>query len=605
MTLFDIQPLFKGLTKPTVEGGVSTIASTAPDLLTWCESILDNLPGVTATEERIKQSVGWFFEASVTSTFLSVHDDPSRNREKEKGKPSHHHHARVERGAKAVGTRDRDLVKDILTPLVILYSSGDSIIQSIAKDLGELAESNYLHCVVSELSNIRRVGFPRKATFLFVVSGEITKSSSKLLKSLPSISNDKKTFELVKFAILGIAQSSRNEKFNAFALELETLLLSLHANKIHCTALADVDLPGELNRVVESFKSNLWGAIMKPSTSAAYLDANSPNISCCHKFPSSSFSADSEQSPLLASSSGAAIGTVNLSGGVAVTWDSIPVFREAAAELPVAFLYSSSGMSRTIATIAVNMATASGFTKVVLKSFSKYYEVDTSVYANWILFCESTPDGLSNGGVRLRRFLQNPSRQPDDLSHIQFSVLGLGSVNPNVTHPAFGWAALLSNLQANRVFPVAVMQSMSQVHSIGVPWTECVLATMTMLSPCRATTKPKEPAVNPVEFPLVNAKHILFLYGSSNGVTESIARDLHLDAKRRGYVARIGPLRSYDKMNFLSTPTIVLLTSTINTNFGGLPKTCEGFANFIFDKDHIGSRNLLYGTRFAVLGTGK
>lgn len=738
-------------------GEVPSVAVTDDDVFCWVEGVLDSMPGVTATTDAIHRTMGYFFDGKVGVEFReaslssgethasrgqgSVATSSAGTRahrryrlhglDEERGDSSSAAAAAAasensgrshtsqsmqqippseERAQDGTVRKTHQVLNDLLTPVVFLYSDKSEYVKQCALDIFAAADQHHLRSSVCELSNFRQTGFPRRATFVFIVSGVLTKSMARVLKVLRTLQAQGKQVDGVNFAILGIDKSSESDKFNACALELETLLLEMKATKIHCTGLADMDR-GSLLPIIQSWESNLWSAIVHPMKSAAYLDMASPNIHVQQSFssltggvplgggPGSSgtaagFYTDRRRSlssssspngfgagsgnngvagsaesalhrvnrinsaaisapatmaaelvrrtaPLTASPEAGAVGPIpspttegaaTPAGGfgdaaacaaaAVFPWAAVPLHKENAQRTPVAFLYASAGMSKTMAVNAMQSAVDKGFPAVV-HSFANYHLVDLRACPNLVLFCEAGPDGQSNGGRRFKKFLTNPQHRPDDLSYVRFAVLGLGATPSNVVHPAFLWAKLLSRLQASRVFPVVIMPSMSQLHSLGIPWAECVLASMALLPstvpPAEAPTRSVTPA------PVTSARNgdggsdsaaattalnphvdlqrcILFLFGSSTGVTESIARDLHREALERGFHSRIAALKYFRKMNFLSTANVVLVCSTIPTAPGGFPRNARSFARYILAQDQPAT--LLSGTSFAVLGVG-
>lgn len=708
-------------------GETPSIAIQDSDAMQWTCSVLDSLPGVTADADRIHLSVEWSFFSRVGAVFQETYrkDIGAMNAISSGAlapppagggtRPLHRLHLRCD-DTKSDAAADKDfstihaggddgrmglqVISDLLTPVVFLYSEGCGVVKQLAHDLRAASDRHHLRSSLCELSNFRRTGFPRRATFIFIISGVFTKSMAKVLKNVHALSSQGQTLDGVKFAIIGIDQTTQSDKFNACALELETVLIGNGAMKIHCTGLADLDCPSLLP-VVQAWETNLWSAVINPTSSLAYLDIASPSIQKVNSFtePAPLFASDdalhnpeatsgigsvtvpSLVSPVSASSPGNLPLPINFrgpgapgprafstslniaSGGVGIhspedkilshshivadgpeslpmpasggphsatallsasfPWNSVPLSKENASRTPVAFLYASSGMSKTMAVYAMQNAETSGF-PAVLQSFANYHLVDLNAYPNLILFCEAGPDGQCNGGRRLKRFLTNPSHQPDHLSHVRYGVLGLGGTPPNVMHPAFLWAKLLSRLQANRVFPVVLMPSMSQLHALGIPWTECVLSSMALLPrvfqessqqaenglvKASKTVEAAAAMVSPVSIasPQCSSmtrhhRSVLFLFGSSTGITESISRDLHREALERGFLSRIAALKYFDRMNFLSTATVVVVCSTTPTAPGGFPRNARKFARYLLARDQ--PPTLLANTQFAVLGLG-
>ncbi|KPI88999.1 methionine synthase reductase mitochondrial precursor-like protein [Leptomonas seymouri] len=740
-------------------GEVPSIASTDDDIFFWIEGVLGSLPGVTATTEVIQRTMEYFFESRVRPQFriaaesssavvtrrdtgASEHDAAmltnstrkrSRYRQQEYGEAS----SSLAEGAGHPHTSPRappspkrqehlqdgslrsthQVLDDLLTPVVFLYSDMSSYVKQCALNVFGAASQHHLRSSVCELSNFRQTGFPRRATFVFIVSGELTKSMARVLKLLRTLQTQGKKLDGVNFAILGIDKSSESDKFNACALELETLLLEMKATKIHCTGLADMDC-SSLLPIIQSWESNLWSAIVHPVMSAAYLDVASPNIRVQRDFSPwtgmelgeeaavsagaaggangvlcglenslrRASGADSTLSPLhttvgmmaelalkapsneslvaapfpslLGCSAVGLVGSI-LSppdgvtatsttttttatasvaarfGGSIFPWDTIPLHRENAQRTHVVFLYGSAGMPKTLALNAMRSAEEKGF-PAAMHSFANCHLVDYRASPNLILFCEAGPDGQSNGGRRFKKFLTSPLHRPDDLSHVRFAVLGLGSTPSNTVHPAFLWAKFLSRLQASRVFPVVIMPSMSQLHSLGLPWVECVLSSMALMpvptvQPVETTMGSAVPTARSshstaeqqrqqqqqhfflrtdsrngehvsVAAPIYRRRCILFLFGSSTGITESIARDLHREALERGFHSRIAALKYFQKMNFLSTANVVLVCSTVPTAPGGFPPNARNFARYLLAQEQPCA--LLSRTSFAVLGVG-
>ncbi|KPA81537.1 methionine synthase reductase mitochondrial precursor-like protein [Leptomonas pyrrhocoris] len=747
-------------------GEVPSVAVTDDDAFFWVEGVLDSLPGVTATADTIHSTMEYFFddrvgaefrrgvvsgdvgytqkdgsaseqESAATTTTTTGTRRRYRLHERDEGRSSTTDGAgsshspqpvlspppqqQQERAQDGTLRKTHQVLDDLLTPVVFLYSDKSKYVKQCALDVFGAAGQHHLRSSVCELSNFRQTGFPRRATFVFVVSGVLTKSMVRVLKVLRTMQAQGKQVDGVHFAILGIDKSTESDKFNACALELETLLLEMKATKIHCTGLADMDC-GSLLPIIQSWESNLWSAIVHPMKSVAYLDMASPNIQVHQTFSPltgvppgmsgaaaaaiagagagdsdgngvprgaestlypvagtvlNSFSlptadsitaelarkAPSTASPiaaavdalpgssgvrgansvLLSSGEGTAKVPMTATGGLAIDlgsslfpWDIVPLHKANAQRTPVAFLYASAGMSKTMALNAMQTAAEKRF-PAVLHSFANYQLIDFRAYPNLILFCEAGPDGQSSGGRRFKKFLTHPLHRPDDLSYVRFAVLGLGATPSNVVHPAFLWAKLLSRLQANRVFPVVIMPSMSQLHSLGIPWAECVLASMALIptttaQPADATreglapapdgnhppdeqqrqqqqhraspsTAPHDSENDSVAAVTINPQRsILFLFGSSTGITESIARDLHREALERGFHSRIAALQYFQKMSFLSTANVVLVCSTIPTAPGGFPRNARSFARYVLAQDQ--PVTLLSGTSFAVLGVG-
>ncbi|KAK7200557.1 methionine synthase reductase, mitochondrial precursor-like protein [Novymonas esmeraldas] len=718
------------LCRRQASGEVPSIAASEVDVFVWVEGVLDSLPGVTADAEHIHRTMELSFDNRVGAVFraaAAVRRRLTRGEESDDGVTSatgstrtrrryHLHDAGEEARDRAdvahassrssVPSKTHQVLDDLLTPVVFLYSDSSSFVKQCAMDIFAGASQHHLRSSICELSNFRQTGFPRRATFVFIVSGVLTKSMARVLKVLRTLQSQGKQVEGVSFAILGVDKTSHSDKFNACALELETLLLEMQATKIHCTGLADVD-SNSLAPIIQSWESNLWSAIIHPMKSAAYLDMASPNIRVQRGFPPLTANGHPVRAALAvpsasvgapategADEAGGSVGGMAVSGGgggggnsaiasaifrrfvaadggaglaplfpsaeaglqfppdvpagaataspagageverasptVAAAgfagalfpWETIPLRKENAARTPVALLYASACMSRTIAMHAMRSAEEKGF-PTVLHSFANFQRVDYHAYPSVLLFCEAGPDGHSNGGRRLKKFLTNPSHSPDTLSHVRFAVLGLGATPTTVVHPAFLWAKMLSRMQASRVFPVLIMPSMSQLHTLGMPWVECALASMALLptpvvapaailggrvgtqvdsngplGPPAAMADPEHSdsaAVDPL-------RCVVFLFGSSTGICESIARDLHREALERGFLSRVAALKYFQNMSFLSTANVVLVCSTVASAPGGLPRNARSFARFVLAKDQ--PPTLLSETSFAVLGLG-
>ncbi|CAG9584021.1 methionine_synthase_reductase_-_mitochondrial_precursor-like_protein [Leishmania major strain Friedlin] len=579
-----------------LSGEVPSVAVCADDVYLWVEKVLQSLPGVTADAVSIRRTMDDSFDARVGVAFRAAHapglcsgratesDDVVRGGgaptltgqrlyrlglENDRGRGDAGHASSENGGSHGAGAsrRTHEVVDDLLTPIVFLYSGHSSFVKQCAMDIFRGASQHHLRCSISELSNFQRMGFPRRAAFVFVVSGVLTEPMSRVLKVLRTLQGQKKDIEGVSFAILGIDKTSESDRFNACALELETLLLKVKANKIHDTGLADID-SSSLVPIIQSWESNLWRAIVRPMKSAAYLDIASLGIQVQRSvvplatsgtsvgaalclagasvgeavdhdaggsggvsggngrvepsefgdFSSASASpsllplpggvgprrgADLQASSLVGVSgsslpgnpstpttvaAGATPGsdkTDTPTAGVGLAdalslWDTTPLCREKACRTPVVFLYASAGMSKAMAMHAMRSAEEKSFPAAV-HPFAHFQFVDYHAHPNVILFCEAGAEGQTNGGRRLKRFLTNPSHRPDMLSSVRFAVLGLCATPANVVHPAFRWAKLLLRLQANRIVPVLIMPSMSQLHSLGMPWVNCVLSSLALL----------------------------------------------------------------------------------------------------------------------------
>ncbi|CBZ26331.1 methionine synthase reductase, mitochondrial precursor-like protein [Leishmania mexicana MHOM/GT/2001/U1103] len=554
-------------------GEVPSVAVSADDVFLWMEKVLHNLPGVTADAEYIRRTMDGSFDNRVGVAFRAAQAPELRNgratendgvaRSSDAGHASSKNGASHDAGA---SSKTHEVVEDLLTPIVFLYSGHSSVVKQCAMDIFSGASQHHLHCSISELSNFQRMGFPRRATFVFFVSGVVTEPMARVLKVLRTLQGQKKNIEGVSFAILGIDQTSESGRFNVCALELETLLLKVKASKIHCTGLADLD-SSSLVPIIQSWESNLWGAIVHTMKSAAYLDMASPSLrvqrtvvplatsgssvgaalsisgalvgesvhrdggsggdgggnshierSVFEDFVGASATpsllplpggVDPSRGAGLAASSLVAVSGSSLAGncstpttvaagdtpssektdtpaaggGLAdaiLPWDPTPLNREKARHTPVVFLYASAGMSKAIAMHAMRSAEEKGFPTAV-HPFASFQLVDYHAHPNVILFCEAGAEGQSNGGRRFRRFLTNPSHRPDTLSSVRFAVLGICATLASVVHPAFRWASLLLRLQANRIFPVLIVPSMSQLHSLAMPWVDCVLSSLALL----------------------------------------------------------------------------------------------------------------------------
>ncbi|CAC9552084.1 methionine synthase reductase, mitochondrial precursor-like protein [Leishmania infantum JPCM5] len=579
-----------------LSGEVPSVAISADDVFLWVEKVLHSLPGVTADTVYIRRTMDDSFDTRVGAAFRAAHAPGLRSGsatesdyvarggsaptligqrlyrvglEDDCGRGDAGHASSENGGSHGAGAsrKTHEVVDDLLTPIVFLYSGHSSFVKQCAMNIFSGSGQHHLRCSISELSNFQRMGFPRHATFVFIVSGVLTEPMSRVLKVLRTLQSQKKDIEGVSFAILGIGKTSESGRFNACALELETLLLKVKANKIHCTGLADVD-SSSLVPIVQSWESSLWGAIVRPMKSTAYLDIASPGIQVQRSVAPLATSGSSVGAALCLAgalvgesvirdaggnggvgggndlvehskfgdflSASASPSLLPLPGGVGPSrgadmqgsslvtvpgsslpgnsstpttvaagatpgsdktdasaagagladalspWDTTPLHREKARHTPVVFLYASAGMSKAIAMHAMRSAEEKGFPTAV-HPFAHFQFVDYHAHPNVMLFCEAGAEGQTNGGRRFRKFLTNPSHHPGTLSSVRFAVLGLCATPADVVHPAFCWAKLLLRLQANRIFPVLIMPSISQLHSLGMPWINCVLSSLALL----------------------------------------------------------------------------------------------------------------------------
>lgn len=736
--------------------GNSLIAMDEDDLFSWTEDVLYHLPGITADKNSIRMSMDFFFSSRVGVAFasgkepaLSASENPEsgsmnpRHRHDDSGVPSNGHRrssqTNNQTGESHSGKGHVSLC-GLLTPLVFLFAGSSSLVAQVACDIQSHASDHHLRSSITELANFKSTGFPRRATFIFIVSGELTKSMVKLLRSLRFLQKEGSSFERVRFAILGIEEvSNKQDASHACTLELEAVLLSLKAEKIHCTGLADGTRREPFVKVVNAWETSLWEAVTHPTPSMAYLDEYSPSIapnggtegSLNNLFqqpndwfnPSvlpgaASSTNDSEinnvvirpvpsqsnlfeqtalspfprqkpvttptskvplsvSSPALNPSVGSPYSAFGMSPGQwsgnlfgdsgipimaasapstsstgNMQYDSVPLRRENVAYTPILLVYSSPGMAKTMASFTKKLAIDLGF-PVRGCALSKLDIQDLFANPNVIFFCEnkSGDDGTrGSSSGRLRRQLSNGLLPPDFLSHLRFAILGLGKVplSESEEHPAVLWSRLLMRLQANRVFPSAYMNSMSMVHSLGIPWTECVLSSLAILPPASSipptggvglkgldevesilgvssTTDPRildgygpknesnrasEKLVDQVDAPSSASEDtllfgaVVFLYGSSTGMAESIARDLHREALQRGIRSRVAALQYFHKMNILSSTMCVIVCSSSNANRGGYPDNARRFARYIHHREHTNHSHIMHGARYAVLGLG-
>lgn len=92
---------------------------------------------------------------------------------------------------------------------------------------------------------------------------------------------------------------------------------------------------------------------------------------------------------------------------------------------------------------------------------------------------------------------------------------------------------------------------------------------------------------------------LLILYGSQTGNAENIAKRYQKECTSRGYPSSIGPLKDFEKLNFLDSKIVVIFCST--TGNGDPPENAEAFYRYI-RKPH--PKDLLKGKKYAVLGLG-
>ncbi|KAG5488898.1 hypothetical protein JIQ42_00516 [Leishmania sp. Namibia] len=280
-------------------GEVLSVAVSDKDVFLWLEKVLGSLPGVTADAEHIHRSLESFFDSRVGIAFrfalapaLLEGRDAESDKEATSGGAPARSGERYDRrdleqncgsgdtectsaGGDAihgggVSKETHHVLGKLLTPMVYLYSEESAFVKQCATNICG-ASQHHLRCSIEELSNFGQIGFPRDATFVFVVSGAQTKSTVHVLNVLRTLQDQRKHLDDVKFAILGIGTTSQCDGLNACAVELETHLLELKANRVFCTGLADTDSSSFWPNI-QSWKSNLWNAIVSPVKNAAYLD---------------------------------------------------------------------------------------------------------------------------------------------------------------------------------------------------------------------------------------------------------------------------------------------------------------------------------------------
>lgn len=575
-------------------------------VLPWITVLLDCLPGVTADVASIRtcleKSLHELTLESRAGADLGQMAAPSANT------PSKHQHPQPHANPSSISNA---LVNNVLTPLVIMYSTGSSLIAEIAHSIhSRAAEKHSLQAAIVDTNNYKRVAFPRQATFVFVVGTvESSKSSiTKLFKYIKSFQAEGKTMEKVRFAILGIDDQGAY----VCALELELLLLALKATKVYCTGLVDTGDAATASAVTLLWENNLWGSLQKPQASSAYLDASV--VTGMSKDGRLAEGGGSEQW---------------------FPWESLPMRAEAASTMSVLFLFSSSGMAKTFASQALREAELLGFDATLGSSRNFADAVPTQRFV--IFFCDSS---ASTGATRMRRYLRKLSVSPDALSHLTYAVLGLGSA-PATTgssarhgnqHPAQEFASLLSHLQACRIFPVTTLDGISQLYSHGIPWSRGVLAAMTnspqALSPNLGSTPTGAAGAAQTQGPLaaaqpggvapqpslaanaiatrsavfVDAPKVLFLFGSVTGTAEAVARDLHREALEHGCASRVAELQQFEKVNFTTSHLVVIVCCTTSVAGSCFPSNAVRFVKYI-SKSTLSSDHLS-GTKFAVLGLG-
>ena len=560
---------------------------------TWLTVLLDCLPGVTADVIAIRATMDRTFQDLAALAAGGGGGGGHFPNSPPSGGPST---PKLTSRDAPVGNSNA-LVNFVLTPLVIMYSSGSSLVAEVAHSIHALAEQQSLPSAIVDASNYKRVAFPRQATFVFVVGTDTSKSSiAKLFKYIKSLQAEGRTMEKVRFAILGIDDREASEKFNACALQLEYLLLALKATKVYCTGLVDTSDAQSSSAVTMLWVSNLWGSLEHPQPSSAYLDAASVN-----------------------SQNRDGTGSGDVSSQSWFPWESVPLREDSVPFMSILFLYSSSGMAKTFAAMAAKEAELFGF-DVSVSSFNKYSSAELHARRFVIFFCESSHSGLSTGGSKMKRHLRRSSLSPDTLSALTYAVLGLGPSNHRQQHPAQELAALLSHLQANRVFPVTTLDSISQLYSHGIPWSRGVLAAMTNTP--QASSLQQSSAVQQDhlgnEAPLSlgvaessslsgsrmlkDAPSVLFLYGSVTGSAEAVARDLHREALERGCASRVAELQHFEKMRFTTSRLVVIVCCTTSVAGSCYPSNASRFVKYISRQtlpiDHLANTN------FAVLGLG-
>ncbi|CAJ1015145.1 putative Flavodoxin/FAD binding domain/Oxidoreductase NAD-binding domain containing protein [Leishmania utingensis] len=273
-----------------LSGEVPSVAISEKDVFLWIEKVLGSLPGVTASAGHIHQSVKRFFDNQVGLAFRAAqvpecrkgHGVESDDDVTSGSSDAKHTFSRNDASGGAGGSRrPNEVLDDLFTPIVFLYSASSPVVKRCAMELFSGARRHHLHSSIGDLSHFHETGFPRGATFVFVLSGLLTKSLMRVLRVLRRLQSQGKHVVNVNFAILGIDKTSQSDRFNACALELETLLLEMKAKKIHCTGLADVD-SGALAPFIQSWGSNIWGAIVHPMKNATYMDMASPEIQMQH-----------------------------------------------------------------------------------------------------------------------------------------------------------------------------------------------------------------------------------------------------------------------------------------------------------------------------------
>ncbi|KAG5465797.1 hypothetical protein CUR178_00510 [Leishmania enriettii] len=281
-------------------GEVLSVAVSDQDAFLWLEKVLGSLPGVTADAEHIHRSLELFFNSRVGTAFRSAlapalleGRDAESDKEATSGGAPPSSGERYElrdlepdggsgdtectsAGGDAIhgggaSKETHQVLGKLLTPMVYVYSEESAFVKQCATDIFCRASQHHLRCSIEELSNFGQRGFPRGSTFAFVVSGAQTKSTVHVLNVLRTLKDQRKHLEDIKFAILGIGTTSQCDGLNACAVELETHLLELKANRVFCTGLADTDSSSFWSSI-QSFKLNLWNAVASAEKNAAYLE---------------------------------------------------------------------------------------------------------------------------------------------------------------------------------------------------------------------------------------------------------------------------------------------------------------------------------------------
>ncbi|KAG5464322.1 hypothetical protein LSCM1_00504 [Leishmania martiniquensis] len=294
------------LTKRQLSGEVLSVAVSDKDVLLWLEKVLGSLPGIRADAEDIHRSLEASFHSCVGAAFLSAQtrevleghgaesgDDaisggaPARARQRYRrrdieddcgaGDTERPNTLSVTYHDGSSSRDTRQVLENKLAPTVYIYSEESPWVDQWARDIFSEASELHLRSFTEDLSNFGHSGLPHYATFVFVVSGVLTASMAHVLSVLRTLLVQQKHLDDASFAILSIDQTSRREKFNVCAARLEALLMELKAKKIGSTLLADVDNSSFLS-IMESWKSNLWNAILNLVKNGASLATASLNM---------------------------------------------------------------------------------------------------------------------------------------------------------------------------------------------------------------------------------------------------------------------------------------------------------------------------------------